>query len=132
MKLLLDTHIILWSAIEPANIPEKASEALTDPGNELWYSPISVWEILVLAKKGHISFSSDITKTVRRLFQKTGFKEAQLNFEVALQSRSISLPHQDPADRFIAATASVYGLTLVTADKAIIKAKPVDILPVRP
>jgi PIN domain nuclease of toxin-antitoxin system len=132
VKLLLDTHIILWSVAEPDRIPKEVIKELESKSNELWFSPISVWEILVLAQKGRIAFSSDITKTIRTLFKKTGFKEAKLNFEVALQSHSIALPHKDPADRFITATASVYGLTLVTADNKIIASNPVSILSASP
>ena len=58
-------------------------------------------------------------------------QEAPLNFEVTVQSRRIKLPHQDPADRFIAATALVYGFTLVTADKDLLRCKQVPVLPAK-
>ena len=62
------------------------------------------------------------------MFQKIPAREAALNLEVALQSRLVELPHQDPADRFLVATALVYNLTLATADKRIVQAGCVPVL----
>ena len=67
--------------------------------NELWFSRISVWEILLLAEKGRISLESDNVKSVREIFYTIPLKEAPINLEVAVQSRFVNLPHQDPADR---------------------------------
>lgn len=129
MKLLLDTHVILWSVAEPERLSVTAAESLEDPANELFYSPISVWEILLLAERGRISFGSESVKTVRDIFERIPLREAVLNSQVAIESRLLDLPHQDPADRFITATARVYGLTLVTADARIITARAVPVLP---
>ena len=128
LRLLLDTHIILWSAAEPEKLPAKIAEELNSENNELWFSPISVWEILLLAEKGRIRLGSDIVKSVRDIFRKIPLKEAVINQEVAIQSRFVQLPHEDPADRFLAATAVVYDLTLITADSRIISAKNVSVL----
>jgi PIN domain nuclease of toxin-antitoxin system len=129
LRLLLDTHIILWSAAEPEKLPSNIAEELDNDFNELWFSPISVWEILLLAEKGRVSLGPDNIKSVRDIFRTIPLKEAPLNLEVAVQSRSVNLPHQDPADRFLAATAVVYDLTLVTADSRIIHAESVAVLP---
>ena len=129
MKLLLDTHIILWSAGEPERLPLSVSEELERESNELWFSPISVWEIILLAEQARISFGADIVKGVRDIFRRIPLKEATINQEVAIQSRFVNLPHQDPADRFLAATAVVYDLTLVTADTRIINSAAVPIMP---
>ena len=128
MKLLLDTHIILWSISDPDRLPRKVVHELEDPENKLWFSPISVWEILLLTEKKRIVFQGDSIKAVRNIFLRIPFREAPVNREVAIQSRLVDLPHQDPADRFLAATALVYGLTLVTADKRIIEAEAVPVL----
>ncbi len=130
MKLLLDTHVILWSAAEPEKLPSKIAEELEKESNELWFSPISVWEILLLAEKGRVVVKADHEKSIRKMFKKLPFREAVINQEVAIQSRKINLPHQDPADRFLAATAIVYDLTLVTADRRLIDAKGFRVLPV--
>ena len=128
LKLLLDTHIILWSTSEPERLPLGIIDKLEDPDGELWFSPISVWEILLLAEKKRILLQGDRIKAVRNIFRRIPFKEAPVNREVAIQSRLVALPHQDPADRFLAATALVYHLTLVTADKRIIEAEAVPVL----
>ncbi len=131
MKLLLDTHVILWSAAEPEKLPSKIAEELEKELNELWFSPISIWEILLLAEKGRVVIKADHEKSIRKMFKKLPFREAVINQEVAIQSRKINLPHQDPADRFLAATAIVYDLTLVTADRRLIDAKGFSVLPVQ-
>jgi len=130
LKLLLDTHVILWSAAEPEKLPSKIAEELEKESNELWFSPISVWEILLLAEKGRVVVKADHEKSIRKMFKKLPFREAVINQEVAIQSRKINLSHQDPADRFLAATAIVYDLTLVTADRRLIDAKGFPVLPV--
>lgn len=131
MKFLLDTHVILWSAAKPEKLPSKIVEELKKELNELWFSPISVWEILLLAEKGRVVIKADHEKSIRKMFKKLPFREAVINQEVAIQSRKINLPHQDPADRFLAATAIVYDLTLVTADRRLIDAKGFSVLPVQ-
>ena len=123
------SQVCVWSAAEPEKLPSNIAEELDNDFNELWFSPISVWEILLLAEKGRVSLGPDNIKSVRDIFRTIPLKEAPLNLEVAVQSRSVNLPHQDPADRFLAATAVVYDLTLVTADSRIIDAESVAVLP---
>jgi len=104
------------------------AQELEDESNEFWFSPISAWEILLLVEKGRLAVEGDPEKAVRGLFQKLPLREAVLNQEVAIQSRSVDLPHQDPVDRFLAATAMVYGLTLVTADSRLLNATEFSVL----
>jgi len=128
LKLLLDTHVILWSAAEPERFPAEVAEELENELNELWFSPISVWEILLLAEKGRVVLEAGIGNRIRKMFQRLPFREAVINQEVAIQSRYVDLLHQDPADRFLAATAMVYDLTLVTADKRLISSEQFPVL----
>ena len=128
MRLLLDTHVILWSAAQPERIPSKVCEELESESNELWFSPISVWEILLLAEKGRITLKGDHKKRIRKMLQELPLREAVINQEVAIQSRYIDLPHQDPADRFLAATALIYDLVLVTADRRLFDSKSFSVL----
>ncbi|MFN2397962.1 MAG: type II toxin-antitoxin system VapC family toxin [Gemmatimonadaceae bacterium] len=121
MKLLLDTHIWLWSLLAPNKLKRRVSKALDDDENELWLSPISVWESLIIFERGRVEISGDPTIFLRDALSASRVIEAPLTQEVAIQSRSISLPHRDPADRFIAATAQVYELTLVTADSRLVR-----------
>jgi PIN domain nuclease of toxin-antitoxin system len=119
VKLLLDTHILIWSRLSPEQLSDAASEALQDEDNELWYSPISVWEILLLAEKKRLRIKHDPYAWVERTLD--GLREAPLNKHVAMESRRLHLPHKDPADRFIAATALVYDLILVTSDQKLLE-----------
>jgi len=114
LKLLLDTHIWLWSLIEPARLGKRTLEELQNPQNELWLSPINTWEALTLHDKGRVYLSSDLQNWVAR--NTAPFREAPVTHEIAAASRHLQLPHRDPADRFLAATAQVLDLTLVTAD----------------
>ncbi len=129
MKLLLDTHVILWSVAEPERFPQNIALELENESNELWFSPVSVWEILLLAEKRRIILEADHKMSIRKMLKNLPLREAVLNQEVAIQSRHVDLPHQDPADRFLAATAMVYDLTLVTADKRLTGAKAFRVLP---
>lgn len=129
MRLLLDTHIWLWSLLEPARLAKQVAAELENPDNELWLSPISLWEVLILVEKRRVVLDLDPAAWIRRVLARVPFKEAPLNHEVALKSRSLSLDHQDPADRFLAATALIYDLTLVTADERLLHSKELHILP---
>lgn len=114
MKLLLDTHIWLWSLNEPTRVGKRLLRELKDPQNELWLSPISTWEALTLNAKGRIQLPADLGDWVRRAT--APLREAPMTHEIALVARQLPLPHNDPADRFLAATAQLLRLTLVTAD----------------
>lgn len=121
MNLLLDTHILLWSLTGSDRMPSEMKTALEDQANILWLSPISTWEILMLHEKKRIRIGhSDPVKWIKKVLTRLPFKEAPLNHEVAIQSRQVELPHQDPADRFLVATAMVYDLTFMTMDQKIL------------
>ena len=100
MKLLLDTHIWLWSALEPARLSRSVKAALEDRENELWLSPISVWETLVLARKKRVILESTPEQWVRRALNELPVREAPMTHEVAIRSEALRLHHNDPADRF--------------------------------
>jgi PIN domain nuclease of toxin-antitoxin system len=131
MKLLLDTHIWLWMAIEPNRLASRVRKVLDDPENELWLSSISVWELTVLCRKGRFRTSPELPVWVANTMGELRLTEAPLTVEVALAISSLNLPHNDPADGFIAATAKVFGLTLVTADERLAKLADVAVLPNR-
>ena len=128
MKLLLDTHIWLWSALDPSQLSRRVSEALDDPKNELWLSSISVWETLVLARKKRLHLDPTPEQWVRKALRELPVKEAPLTHEVAILSETVKTSHADPADRFLLATAMVYELTFVTADKRLVKGRQVPVL----
>ena len=117
MKLLLDTHIWLWGLREPNRLGTGTLSEIRDPANENWLSPISTWEALLLHTKGKIHLSVDLVEWLAE--STAGLREAPLTHEIALVAQQLQL-HQDPADRFIAATAYVLDLTLVTADERLL------------
>lgn len=117
VKLLLDTHIWLWALLEPGRLSPDVAHALEDSSNELWLSPISVWEALLLAERGRIEVDRDPRRWADALLDALPLRDASLSREAALASRTVPLDHQDPADRFIAATALVNKLVLVTGDQ---------------
>lgn len=128
MRLLLDTHIWLWCALEPARLSTRVSRAIEDPKNELWLSPMSVWETLVLARKKRLTLDPSPEQWVRRALGELPIHEAHLSHEVAIRSETIRLGHDDPADRFLIATALVHDLTLVTADRRLLRGRHVQTL----
>jgi PIN domain nuclease of toxin-antitoxin system len=91
-------------------------------------SPISTWEILVLCQKGRIELEDDAESWIAKATALAPLHEAPLTHEVALATQTVQLPHRDPAGRFLAATAKVYGLTLVTADGNFARSKDVSVL----
>ena len=123
MNFLLDTHILIWSLIEPKRLHRRVKDVLDSSDTQIWLSPITTWECLVLAEKGKVTLPPDPVTWVQKALINTGSREAMLNHAIAEMSRTIDLPHQDPADRFLAATAAVYGLTLVTSDSKILQGK---------
>ena len=131
MNLLLDTHILLWGLLDPSKLTDVVAKELERPANELWISPISTWEIMILAEKRKVILDSYPEAWLRKVFKTIPFKDAPINHEVAIRSRTLRLPHQDPADRFLAATAVVYDLTLVTADERLIESDEYAVLPNR-
>jgi len=128
MKLLLDTHIFVWSHLNPSRLSRRATKVLADPRNELWLSPVTTWEILFLCRKGRLKLKDGPVLWLSAALSRMPFQEAALTHEVALAADAVVLPHRDPADTFLAATAKVYGLTLVTADDNLLKGKGYSVL----
>src|SRR6266567_1477818 len=115
MRLLLDTHIWLWSILDPTRLTRRVATVMTNPGNEIWLSPISVWEVMTLCRKGRLALEPDAGTWVTAVLSRIPFKQAPVTHEIAAAMDKIALEHNDPADRFLAATAMVHGLTLVTS-----------------
>jgi PIN domain nuclease of toxin-antitoxin system len=114
VKLLLDTHIWIWSLADPKKLSRRVQNELKDENNELWLSPVSAWEFLLLHSTGRVRLQGDAREWVREA--SSHLREAPLTHDIVLAAHKLPLLHQDPADRFLAATAGVLGLTLVTAD----------------
>jgi PIN domain nuclease of toxin-antitoxin system len=115
LRLLLDTHIWLWSLQDPKRLGRRVQQELRNPANELWLSPISTWEALTLHAKGKIRLHGNLADWVADAT--APLLEAPLTHQIALAARELPLPHQD---RFLAATAQILDLTLVTADAGLL------------
>ncbi len=128
MNYLLDTHIWLWSLLEPDKLRENIVQVLDNKNNELFISPITVWETLILAEKGKIELRPSPDKWITEALKRSPVKEAKLTNTIAVKSRLIELPHKDPADRFIAATAWENDLILITEDEKLKESKQIKLL----
>ena len=114
MKYLLDSHIWLWSLLEPEKLDKHITQVLVRGKNTLFISPITIWETLILAEKGKIDLSPSSSEWIVQALTRSPVKEAKLSHAIAIKSRGIELPHKDPADRFIVATAWENDLILIT------------------
>jgi PIN domain nuclease of toxin-antitoxin system len=128
MKLLLDTHIWLWMVLEPTRLSRRVARVLDEAANQLWLSPISVWELLMLTQKGRVELNEDAVAWTRRTMDQLHLHEAPLTIEVALEPSTLSLARSDPSDRLIAASAKALNLTLVTADEKLIAIPGIQVL----
>ena len=129
MKLLLDTPIWLWSLLEPEHLSQNVLQAFRSPETELYISPITIWELTILVQKERVVLNSFVGEWVAEAQARVPIAEAPVTIGVALEADQVGLPHRDPADRLIVATARAYKLTLVTADNRILNAQACELLP---
>lgn len=128
LRLLLDTHVWLWVALEPERLKDQAKTVLSNADNELWLSPVSVWEAMLLSERGRIDLGDEPTRWIEETLRAIPARDAPLSRAVAMASRRVPLRHEDPADRFLAATAIVHDLRLVTADERLLSCGAVPTL----
>ena len=120
MRLLLDTHIVLWAAVEPERLPKSASALIEDPENEIAFSAVSVWEVAIKTARGRADFRIDPVLLRRNLFD-NGYSELAVTGAHAAALLSLPPLHKDPFDRMLVAQATVEGVTLLTGDPAVAK-----------
>jgi PIN domain nuclease of toxin-antitoxin system len=120
MRLLLDTHILLWGAIEPERLSRAASALIESPDNEMVFSALSIWEVAIKTGLGRADFRIDAGILRRGLFDNN---YAELAVTGAHAAALAGLPpiHKDPFDRMLIAQAAVEGLILLTSDETIAK-----------
>lgn len=127
-SLLLDTHVWLWSLLEPRRLSPDSHDLFASHAVSLNLSSVSAWEAVLLAERGRLDIGDDPQRWIRGALSASPVTETPVTFEVALASRSIRLAHQDPADRFIAASAKVFGMTLLTADSRLLACPDIDVI----
>jgi len=120
VRLLLDTHILLWAAAEPERLSRAAQSLLENVNNELIFSAVSLWEIAIKTARGREDFRVDAGLLRRDLFD-NGYAELAMTGAHAAALTGLPPFHKDPFDRMLIAQAMIEGLTLVTSDPAVAK-----------
>jgi PIN domain nuclease of toxin-antitoxin system len=118
MRLLLDTHILLWAANEPERLSAATRALVENPNNDVVFSAISIWEIAIKTGRGRDDFRLHAGFFRRGLFD-NGYTELPMTGAHAAALAGLPTIHKDPFDRMLVAQATVEGLTLVTSDPAI-------------
>jgi len=118
VKLLLDTHLLLWAAGQPERLPPTAHALLEDLRNELLFSAASLWEIAVKRELGRDDFRVD-PRLLRRGLLDNGYGELAITSAHAVALDSLPPIHKDPFDRILVAQSIVEGITLLTADPVV-------------
>lgn len=120
--VVLDTCTLLWLAGDPSKLSGRARQVLVDPSNELWVSAISAWEIAVKTRKSRLTLPTEVDAWWNAALSGYRIREAPVSATIAIESVTATLPHNDPADRLIVATARVMSATLLTGDRVLLDA----------
>ena len=115
MKLLLDTHLLLWAAGEPEKLSGKARALIDNSDNELLFSAASLWEIAIKRGLGRKDFQAD-ARLLRRGLLDNGYTELPIVSDHVVATESLPPIHKDPFDRLLVAQSMVEGITLLTSD----------------
>ena len=115
MKLLLDTHVLLWAAGEPARLAASARRLINDADNEPLFSVASLWEIAIKRGLGRKDFQVD-ARLLRRGLLDNGYGELPIMSDHVVAVEDLPAIHKDPFDRLLVAQATVEGITLLTLD----------------
>lgn len=117
---LLDTHVLLWAATGSPNLSERAQRTLSDPGNELWFSVVTVWEIVIKTGLGRSDLRVE-PNAIRDRAIRAGYRELPIRGSHALAVAALPPIHADPFDRMLLAQARTEGMPLLTADRKILR-----------
>jgi PIN domain nuclease of toxin-antitoxin system len=120
VKLLLDTHLLLWAADSIERVPTGARALMANPKNELLFSVASIWEIAIKRGLNNPSFQVD-ARMLRRGLIDNGYRELPILSEHVVAIDALSPIHKDPFDRLLIAQATVEGITLLTNDATVAK-----------
>ncbi len=122
MRLLLDTHVLLWAAAAPDRLSRTALDMIEDPANEPMFSAASLWEIAIKYGLGRADFSVD-PRLLRRELRDNQYGEIPVTSEHTLAVVALPNLHKDPFDRMLIAQSIVEGITLLTSDPLIAQYK---------
>lgn len=116
MRLLLDTHVVLWALADSPRLSPRARELLADPANECWVSSASAWEIAIKVVLGKYRLGWPLVR-LEDAVADAGFRTLDVTMRHAAIIESIEVPHADPFDRLLVAQCEVETLRLLTADE---------------
>lgn len=119
MKLLLDTHVVLWAASDPEQLDVHVREMLEDGSQEVAVSIVSAWEIAIKQSLGKLELPKPAEQWLPEVLRRTGFELAEVGLAAALRVRALPWHHRDPFDRLLVAQAIEDGYTLLTRDDAL-------------
>jgi len=118
MKLLLDTHLLLWAAGEPKRLSAGARALIDDPANEPFFSPASLWEVAIKSRLGRNDLKVD-ARLLRRGLLDNGYNELPILSDHVVALDSLPTLRRDPFDRILVAQATAEGITLLTTDSLV-------------
>ncbi len=118
MRLLLDTHVLLWSLADPRRLPESARDAIETGDNEILFSAASIWEVAIKSQLLRAEFGVDAA-TIIDAARETRFTELPISAQHAAAIATLPPHHKDPFDRLLIGQALTEPARLVTADKAL-------------
>jgi PIN domain nuclease of toxin-antitoxin system len=118
MKLLLDTHLLLWAAGRPDRLSAAATKLIDSPANELLFSAGSIWEVAIKRGLGRSDFQAD-PRLLRRGLLDNGYSELPILSDHVVTIENLPPFHKDPFDRLLVAQATVEGITLLTSDSVV-------------
>lgn len=118
MNVLLDTHVLLWAAGEPAKLSQEISALLENPDNTLYFSAASIWEVVIKNGLERPDFQVD-PHILRRGLVENGYRELAITSRHTLAVSHLLTSHKDPFDRILIAQAESEGILLLTADEIV-------------
>ena len=120
MRVLPDTHLLIWAAEQDDRLPPSVDFMLNSSSNEIFFSPVSLWEIAIKSRLNRPDFQIDPFTLARGLLDH-GFTELPVRSEHALAVFHLPTLHRDPFDRLLIAQATVEGIVLLTVDSLVAK-----------
>lgn len=116
MKLLLDTHALLWATLSPAALSREAAEMIADEANVILVSAASAWEIATKVRLGKLPGAEKFEREFLEVMEEAGYTLLAIDVACALRAGRLTGEHRDPFDRMIAAQALAYDLPVLSAD----------------
>jgi PIN domain nuclease of toxin-antitoxin system len=119
VKLLLDTHVLLWAATTPDELASEVRNLIEDGSTDVLVSVVSAWEIAIKQSLGKLELPSAAEQWLPEVLRRSGFELAEVGLAAALKVRALPWHHRDPFDRLLIAQAAEEGYTLVTRDEVL-------------